>query len=67
MVARVTVTEGALLNCALMILNDQCPPDTQHYYCMKQEDDGVGDCVQCWQEYVWGIAAKTIKLPWKGE
>ncbi len=58
-----TVKEVALQQCALMILNDQCPPDRKHYLCMQGEDDTARDCTQCWSNYLWGITFGTIELP----
>jgi len=56
-----TEKESAFLQCAHMILADQCPPDRKHYLCMKQEDD-TGDCAQCWSNFLWGIGSDEIKL-----
>ena len=63
MVCRMTERESALQKCAFMILSDQCPPDRKHYLCMMGEDDTALDCTQCWNNYLWGVAAGTIKLP----
>lgn len=60
-----TEKESALAECANMILFDQCPPDRMHYLCMKEEDDTICNCTQCWRDYLWGIRAGTIKLPSK--
>lgn len=62
MICRVTKKEVALLDCARMILFDQCPPDNKHYLCMKQEDD-TPDCTLCWDNYLWGVIAGKIELP----
>ena len=55
--------EYALFKCARMILLDQCPPERKHYLCMEAEDDSAVDCAQCWDRYLWGIAAGDVKLP----
>lgn len=55
-----THKEHEFLQCAHMILADQCPPDRKHYLCMKQEDD-TGDCTQCWSNYLWGIGTGAIE------
>lgn len=51
--------EAVFLQCAHMILNDQCPPERGHYLCMNCDDD-VGDCTQCWFNYLWGLSVGTI-------
>ena len=56
-----TMREIAFQQCAFMILNDQCPPDRQHYLCMQGEDDSDRDCTQCWSNYLWGIAMGKIE------
>ena len=61
-----TTKENAFRKCALMILHDQCPPERKHYLCMKVEDDSAADCTQCWDNYLWGLAAGTVELPNKG-
>lgn len=58
-----TLKEDAFRECALMILNDQCPPDRKHYLCMESEDDAGGQCAQCWNNYLWGIMRGAIELP----
>lgn len=58
-----TKKEFDLQQCAHMILFDQCPPDRKHYLCMASEDDTALDCTQCWDNYLWGVAAGTITLP----
>ncbi len=50
-----TKKESALWDCARMILHDQCPPEREHYLCMKAEDD-TPDCTLCWDNYLWGVA-----------
>ena len=56
MICQVTKKEGALLDCARMILFDQCPPDNKHYLCMEGEDDAP-DCALCWDRYLHGVAS----------
>ena len=57
-----TKKENDLWQCAFMILRDECPPEREHYLCMKGEDDSP-DCAQCWGDYLWGVGAGTIELP----
>lgn len=61
-----TKKESALMECAQMILADQCPPERKNYLCMVSEDD-TGDCAQCWTNYLQGIGMGTIELPKKGK
>lgn len=58
-----TKKESELRKCALMILHDQCLPDRKHYLCMTGEDDTALDCTQCWDTYLWRIAAGTVEIP----
>lgn len=60
-VMMLTKKEFALLECARMILADQCPPDRKHYLCMVSEDC-TGDCTQCWGNYLREIGTGTIDL-----
>lgn len=63
MVLRLTKKEFDLLKCARMILQDQCPPQRQHYLCMMGEDDSDLDCTLCWSNYLEGVAGDVIELP----
>ena len=65
MVFCLTKKECDLLDCARMILRDECPPDRRHYSCMASEDD-TPDCTLCWSNYMDGIAGDIIELPKKG-
>jgi len=66
MIVRMTRKENALRQCARMILHDQCPPERKHYLCMKVEDDSCADCTQCWENYLWDLAAGAVELPNEG-
>lgn len=45
-----------LLDCALMILGDQCPPEPQMQLCRMQEDDEDDTaCRCCWQQYLFWV------------
>ena len=46
-----TKKENDLWDCAFMILRDECPPEREHYLCMKGEDDSP-DCAKCWGDYL---------------
>lgn len=40
-----------MLQCALLILEDECPPDPRMYYCRHGEDPEIA-CVECWRHYL---------------
>lgn len=65
MVCAMTKKESEIHQCALMILNDQCPPDREHYLCMMGEDESL-DCIRCWGDYMQGVAAGKIEFPKMG-
>ena len=65
MVCLRTKKENALWDCAFMILRDECPPDREHYLCMKQEEACGCDCFRCWDHYLRGIGGETIEFPRK--
>lgn len=46
--------------CAKMILKDYCPPDTNNYLCMEQEDDSGIDCELCWSNFLDGLERGRI-------
>lgn len=57
-----TQKEYAFLECARMILFDQCPPERKHYLCMVSEDC-TANCTQCWSDYLWKVGMGTIEPP----
>ena len=44
-----------ILQLALMILNNQCPPDNRAYLC-KQGEECEEDCPACWSNYLFYAA-----------
>lgn len=64
-VMMLTQKEHAFMECARMILFDQCPPERKHYLCMVSEDC-TADCTQCWSNYLWKVGMGTIELPKSG-
>ncbi len=54
-----TQKESVFLQCARMILANQCPPERKHYLCMSQEDY-IEDCTMCWSNYLWGLSTGSI-------
>lgn len=55
-----TIMECSLVQCAHMILNDQCPPSRKFYLCIEQEDDSIRDCHQCWTNFIWKMQIGEI-------
>ncbi|MBQ2991679.1 MAG: hypothetical protein IJD60_10405 [Clostridia bacterium] len=53
-----------LLQCALLILKDACPPERRMYYCRFGEDD-TPDCETCWQRYLEYVAGGRRDDPYK--
>lgn len=58
-----TIKEDTFFQCAVMILHDQCPPDSNHYLCMQAEDGDAAECLMCWSNYLRELVAGDIKLP----
>lgn len=44
-----------VFSCALMILNDECPPDRRAYLCDHGEEPEDG-CLRCWHNYLFFVA-----------
>lgn len=53
-----------LLECALLILDDACPPDRGMYLCCHGEDGEV-DCAQCWRHYLWYLEGGRERSPYQ--
>lgn len=45
----------SLLDCALLAIRDECPPEACMYYCGFGEDD-TADCERCWTTYLIYVA-----------
>lgn len=58
-----SLKEHTFYYCAQMILNDQCPPEREHYLCMKQEDGDVEcSCIECWNNYLWELQQRVFEV-----
>ena len=44
-----------LLECALLAIRDECPPEECMYFCRFGEDD-TADCERCWTTYLTYVA-----------
>lgn len=53
-----------LLQCALMLAQDQCPPEQNMYLCSKEEDP-TGDCKLCWTNYLFYVANGRKEDPYE--
>ena len=53
-----------MLHCALLILEDACPPEPRMYYCSFGEDD-TPDCDTCWRRYLEYVAQGRREDPYK--
>lgn len=51
----------ALLRCALLLIEDACPPDRAAYACRRCDADDV--CGECWRRYLFQIANGERQLP----
>lgn len=59
MVVRVTektLKLPGLFECALMILEDGCPPEPRMQLCQMQEVDDGSMCTECWRRYLLYVA-----------
>lgn len=45
-----------LIKCALLILEDACPPEPHMQLCRMCEDDDGSSCRLCWQNYLYYVA-----------
>ena len=41
----------SLLDCAILAIRDECPPEPSMYYCSFGEDNSC-DCERCWTTYL---------------
>lgn len=45
-----------LLQAALILLEDGCPPERRAYYCAHTEDFDETLCARCWSCYLYSLA-----------
>lgn len=50
-----TKETNSIFKCALMILNDECPPNTNAYLCSIDDDNDDIRCNECWSHYLFAI------------
>lgn len=49
-------TKPSLLGCAMMILDDECPPEAGAQLCKIEDVDDGTACKRCWRHYVHYVA-----------
>ena len=54
-----------LLQCALILLNDGCPPEKSMMVCRMQEDGDGCDCSRCWSNYLYYVANGRRSDPYR--
>lgn len=55
-----------LLSCALLLLEDACPPEADVQLCRHQEDDEDGTmCRRCWERYLFYVSNGRDWHPYK--
>ena len=55
----------SLLGCALILLNDGCPPEKECCLCAMQEDEDGNSCNSCWSNYLFYVANGRDRLPYR--
>lgn len=53
-----------LLSCALLLLEDGCPPEKGCRLCEMQEDEDGNSCRLCWSAYLFYVANGRNQLPY---
>ena len=49
-----SIARPTVMQCALLILDDACPPDRTMYLCEHGEDPEIS-CVECWRRYLFYV------------
>lgn len=58
--------QPSVFDCALMLLEDSCPPEKHMQLCLLQEDDEDGTaCTRCWYRYLFYVANGRRYNPYK--
>lgn len=53
-----------LLSCALLLLEDGCPPEKGFRLCEMQEDEDGCSCRLCWSTYLYYVANGRKQQPY---
>lgn len=54
-----------LLQCALILLDDGCPPERCMMLCRMQEDDDGETCRRCWSNYLYYVVNGRVLDPYR--
>lgn len=57
-----------IFDCALLILEDACPPEKGMNLCRHEDGELVGDestCARCWRHYLFYVANGRQRNPYK--
>ena len=58
-------TKPSLLGCAMMILDDECPPEAGAQLCKIEDVDDGTACKRCWRHYVHYVANGRKSKPYQ--
>lgn len=56
-----------LLGCALLLLEDACPPEEAMHLCAMEEDANEDACARCWRAYLYYVANGRSLDPYRNE
>lgn len=56
-----------LYGCALLILQDACPPEASMQLCGMLEDFDGGCCTACWEHYLQYVANGRVQDPYASD
>lgn len=66
MLLAVSLTKPSVFDCALLLLEDSCPPEPEMQLCRWQEDDEDGSaCSRCWYRYLFFVVNGRQYNPYK--
>lgn len=54
-----------LLDCALLLLEDGCPPEREMQLCGMQDCDDGESCTTCWRRYLFYVAGGRLYYPYQ--
>ena len=61
-----SLTQPDVFDCALMLVDDSCPPEPCMQLCRWQEDDEDGTaCSRCWRQYLFYVVNGRRHNPYK--
>lgn len=54
-----------LLDCALLLLEDGCPPEREMQVCSMQDGDDGESCTRYWRRYLLYVANGRVYYPYR--